>query len=122
MSRTETNKRYYEKHKEEMKQRAKEWREKNKDKAKEYSKKYREKHKEEIKQRTKEWRQNHKENWNEKMREYRKTHNTTTLVLNSKKRRVEKMRAEGITNPWYVINRGAEPKYKEDDEDGRKNI
>lgn len=70
----------------------------NKEKKKQYAKKYYEKNKEKIYEQQKEWRKNNKEKLSQYSSKYRKI-------------RIERMRQEGILNPWGVVMRGSKPKY-----------
>lgn len=105
----------------------KQYRLEHKDKYKEYNKKWYQSHKEERKEYNKKWRENNIERAREICREYLKkhpelnkksyenfkaTHNWSEYCKEARKRRIERLKAQGITNPYAVIN-GAEPKYKE---------
>lgn len=94
----EHRKKYYETHKEQFKEYQKRWNEKNKEKVKEMHHNYYLNHKEEMLKQNKEWcRKN--------------SAKKVEFVKQSRRRRVERLKAEGCTNPWSVIN-GAEPKYR----------
>lgn len=96
----EQNKKYYQDHKEEYRKNQKKWNEKNKERLKEIHHNYYETHKEQIKEQNKKWRK-------ENSKKY------TKLCNESRKRRVERLRSEGVTNAWNVVTKGATPKYKE---------
>lgn len=117
--------------KEEKSQYMKEYREKNKEKLlaymREYSKKYYQKNKEKTREYNKEYREKNKESIKERNRKYHEEHpdanrksyenfiaknNWVEYCSNARKRRVEKLKAEGCTNAWSVVVRGTEPKYK----------
>jgi hypothetical protein len=97
----------------------KEWRNKNKEKQKEYQKKYNEKNKDRIKKWLHDYYINNKEKMDEKSKEWKRNHKDRTreMVKKSRHKRVEELRRNGVINPWSVIVRGLEPKYKtlEDD-------
>ena len=63
----------------------------------------------------KEYYQKNKEKEYEKQREWQTKNSKqfSRLVQDSRRRRVEKLRAEGCTNAWNVVLKGAEPKYYE---------
>lgn len=92
------NREYYEKNKEKIRKWQYEYYVKNEEKMKEYRKKYYQEHKEEL---------------NKKSREYIKTHKEAYVksIMESKKRRAERLRQEGVINPWSVINKGAPKQY-----------
>ena len=95
-------KRYYEKHKEQQKEYQKKWNEKNKERLKEIRHNYYLNHKEEMLKQNREWcRKN-----SAKKVEY---------VKLSRRRRVERLKAEGCINPWNVVSRGVKPKYNTGD-------
>ena len=87
---------------------------------KEYIKEYYKKNKDKINKRTVDWRRKHPEYYEknkDKILGYNKKWQTKNkkrfieLCCESRRRRVERLRAEGCTNAWAVIN-GAKPKYK----------
>lgn len=90
----EYQKKYYAKNKEKLDERSKQWHRDNPD----YKKEYYQKNKELVDARNKEWQKKNKKRYIE-------------LCNESRKRRVERMRAEGIKNAWDVINKGVKPKY-----------
>lgn len=94
-SHKEYMRKYYQEHKEEMKEYKKKWLEKNPDYPKEY------------------WQKN-KDKLYEGQRKYQKENKKrfTELCNASRKRRVERLKAEGCINAWSVVSAGAEPKYK----------
>lgn len=94
-------KEYYEKNKEKFHQQMKEYRDKNIDKLKKYQKKYFQENKEQIYEKQKEWRSNNKEKW-------------IKSLADSRKRRIERLKEEGVTNPWAVVTKGSKPKYKKE--------
>lgn len=89
---------YYQKNKDKFREWNKRWREQNPEKAKEISHKY--------------WVEN-KERLYQQQREYQKANKERFVELcnNSRRRRVEKLRAEGVTNAWAVVTKGDKPKY-----------
>lgn len=89
-----SNKRYYEKNKEKLNEKAMQWYREHQ----EWQKEYYEKNKEKIYESNKKWREKNKDKF-------------AKLCNDSRKRRVEKMKADGIINPWGVINKGEEPRY-----------
>lgn len=70
------------------------------EKRKEYAKKYYQEHKEYYKEKQKEWRIKNKHRWKE-------------LCAENRKKRVARLRGQGVINPYAVIRKKAEPKYKE---------
>lgn len=94
---------------------SKEYYKKNKDKFKQYRKKYVEDHKEEIKEKQKKYYENHKERIRQAQKEYllRNKGRFNKNYAESRKRRIERLRNEGITNPWSVVMNKAEPKYQQ---------
>lgn len=94
MTRREISKRYYERHKEECKERNKKYREEHKKEIKVRDKKYIEEHKDERREKQRKYREEHKEELNEKHRKYRETHKDNKEVkANGEKRR--------LTDPLY---------------------
>lgn len=91
-------KKYYQDHKEQMLEYTKNWY--NSEKGKQWKKEY--------------WQKN-KEKLYEQQRKYQKKNSKrfSQLCQESRRRRVERLRAEGCINAWAVVN-GAEPKYKGD--------
>ena len=79
----------------------KEYRNKNADKIKEYQQKYFKENKDEIYAKQKEWRKNNKNKW-------------IKSIGDCRKRRVERLKEEGVTNPWSVVVKGAKPKYRKE--------
>ena len=71
------------------------------DKIKVYHKKYFQENKEKVYEKQREWRKNNKEKW-------------IKSLSDSRKRRVEKLKEEGVTNPWGVVINGSKPKYRKD--------
>lgn len=98
----EYNRKYYENHKKQAYEYTKRWREKNKDKLKEYNKKYYETHKEQHMAYTKEYKARNPKKWSKKVMEY-------------KRKRADRLRAEGCLNPWSVITTGAYAIYEGDE-------
>lgn len=97
------HKEYYQKNKEKIKERAKQWKKDNKEKHSEHCKKYRETHKEAVKK---------------NMEDFKAKHNWSEYTVNSRKRRFERLKAEGVKNAWDVILKKAEPIFEEvEDED-----
>lgn len=66
---------------------------------KEYDKKYYQEHKEYIDKRNREWRKNNKDK-------------VLKSIYKSRKKRVEKLREQGVSNAWNVVVNGVEPRYK----------
>lgn len=93
-------KRYYEKHKEQYKEYQKRWNDKNPDKVKEIRHNYYVNNKDKCFEQNREWIENNKKRFAE-------------LVCKSRRKRVDKLREQGIKNAWDVVNYGKEPKYKE---------
>ena len=98
---------YYEKNKDKIKEKSKEWEENNKDKIKEREKnyreknkdkikKYREKNKDKIREEKREYYLNNKNLFKEKMREYRKTEKGKMVYKNSNNKRRAKIREGNI--------------------------
>lgn len=107
------NKQYYEKHK---------------DKLKEYNKQYYAAHKDEVLLKHKIWCANNKEKVRAAVKKYRQLHpevgkaainkfrakvNWTEYCAQKRKERVEKLKAQGVINPWKVVAKKEEPKYKD---------
>lgn len=90
----EYNRRYYKRHKEELDERTKQW---YKDHP-EWKKEYYQKNKEKIDASSKRWREKNKDKF-------------IKLCQESRRRRVERLRADGVTNAWSVVIKGEEPKY-----------
>lgn len=70
------------------------------EKQKEYGKKYYQNNKEKLKEYHKRWRSNNRERWNELSSKYRDN-------------KAAELIAQGIVNPFSVINKKSKPKYKE---------
>ena len=68
---------------------------------KEYGKKYYQEHKEYLKEYHKRWRKENAKRWNE-------------LSERSRNKKAAELIAQGIINPFSVINKKAKPKYKEE--------
>lgn len=100
------------------------------DKQKEYMRRYYQEHKDELREKKKQKRLENPEEWRGKQKEhYRKNKDSyyksqkkwiaknkkkfADLCHESRRRRVERLRAEGVTNAWCVVTRGDNPKYKE---------
>lgn len=67
---------------------------------------------------TKKYYQDHKDKFNENLKKWiNKSEENKKRFINScnesRRRRVEKLREQGCTNAWVVVNRKAKPKYKE---------
>lgn len=77
----------------------KEYYEENKDLIKEINKRYYEKNKDKYKEWNKKWREEHK-------KEFAK------LCRESRRKRVEELRANGVCNAWGVVIKGEEPRYE----------
>ena len=74
--------------------------ENNKEKVKQIHHEYYLKHKEYLHQKNLEWIKNNKERF-------------INSVNKSRRKRVEKLREQGVKNAWAVVNYHQEPKYKE---------
>lgn len=96
---TKYNKKYYETHKEQCKSYSKKWRENNLEYCKEYAHKYWEENKEKLYRQQREYQKANKKRFSE-------------LCQNSRRRRVEKLRTNGVKNAWAVVIKGDEPKYE----------
>lgn len=61
----------------------------------------------------KEYYEKNKEQIYEQQQGYRKANSkkVSKLSADSRKRRVERLREQGCINPWYVVLKGAEPKF-----------
>lgn len=78
-------------------------RKKNDDKIKKYNKQYYKKNKEKILEKQKEWKNNNKEK-------------LVMYATKSRNKRIERLKEEGVINPWGVVMRGSKPKYKKESE------
>lgn len=76
-------------------------RKQNCDKIKRYQKKYYEENKNKIYEQHTEWRKNNREK-------------LVKCAVDSRKRRIERLREEGVLNPWGVVMRGSKPRYKKE--------
>ena len=93
----------------------KKWQQENKEKVNAYARNYYCKNKEKVKEKIKGWRENNLD----KVKEYNKkgyekfikTHNWNKYVNERRKARVQRLREQGVKNPWAVIN-GKEAKYE----------
>lgn len=87
--------------------------EKNKERLKEYQRTYAIENEEKVTEWRKKYYQEHKEELDKKNREYIKNHRDLFVksITESKKRRVERLRAEGVSNAWQVVNYGHPKKY-----------
>ena len=94
-NRKEYNRRYYQEHKEKFNESTKKWYSEHPEKRKEYY----EKNKEKIKLQNKRWQEKNKKRFIE-------------LCNKSRTKRVARLREQGCSNPWSVVNNGQEPKYK----------
>lgn len=92
----------------------KEYYQKNKEQIREYSKKWRENNIEKCKETQKKWYENNKEEIYKKQREYQKANKKrfSELCQNSRRRKVQKLREQGVTNAWAVAVKGEEPRYE----------
>lgn len=99
MDKKEYMKKYYLEHKEEYRKRAEKYLENHPDYKKEYY------------QNNKEMFNNNLKRWINKSEENRKRF--TESCNRSRKKRIEKLRAEGVINVWAVLNKKAEPIYEE---------
>ena len=84
---------------------------KNKDRVAEYQKKYHEEHYDADAR--KKYYEEHKEEIYKQQTEYRHKNSkkVSQMVLNCKRRKVAKLREQGIKNAWAVVNYKSEPKY-----------
>lgn len=92
------------------------WQRENKEKVAGYNKKYRETHKEKVKEIAKNWRLKNIDRVKEINKrshiKFKETHNWSEYCDERRKARAERLMAQGIKNPWAVMN-GGKPKYKE---------
>lgn len=124
------NNQYYEKHKDKLKEYNKQYREQHKAKCRECNKKYYEAHKDELLLKHKIWRANNKEKVSAGAKRYRQLHpevgkraidkfrskvNWVEYCGQKRKERVERLRAQGVINPWKVVTKKEEPKYKDNE-------
>ena len=72
--------------------------EKTKEYYKQYRKKYYQENKERFKEYHKKWRTENKKRWSE-------------ICYENREKRVARLIAQGVVNPFSVINKKAEPKY-----------
>ena len=86
---------YYQEHKEQMLQNKKKWEEKHPN----WQQQYYQDHKQEYRDRCNEWRKQNPKKF-------------TQSCHQSRARRVERLKAQGCTNPWNVVIKGAQPKYE----------
>lgn len=70
------------------------------EKQKVYAKKYYQEHKDYFKKQQKEWRTKNKHRWQE-------------LCAENRRKRVARLREQGVINPYSVVHKKAEPKYKD---------
>lgn len=95
----------------------KKWQQENKDKVAEYSRKWRQENKEKAKEMKRNWRKNNPEKVKEidkrSHQRFIETHNWSEYVSERRKARVQRLREQGIKNPWSVIN-GREAKYRDE--------
>lgn len=124
----EYNKQYYEKHKDKLKEYRKQYREQHRAKFQEYNKKYYDAHKDELLLKHKIWRANNKEKVRAAVKKYHQLHpevskaainkfrakvNWAEYCGQKRKERVERLKAQGVINPWKVVAKKEEPKYKD---------
>lgn len=93
------NKEYYQTHKEQCKGYSKKWKQNNLEHCKQIAHEYYEKNKEELYIKQREYQKKNKERFSE-------------LCQNSRRRRVEKLREQGVKNAWAVVTKGDKPKYE----------
>lgn len=93
------NKKYYEENKEKYKMSRQKYYKENKDKIKKYNKQYLLENWDKIYAKQREWQANNKEKF-------------TNACQQSRRRRVERLRSEGVLNPWAVVLYGKEPRYE----------
>ena len=98
------NKKYYEEHKEKFKESTANYRKQNSEKIKEYNKDYFQKNKEKMYKKQKEWRNKNKDKW-------------IKCICDSRRKRIERLKEEGVINPWSVVTKGAKPRYKKERQD-----
>lgn len=110
----EYRRQYYQAHKEERREYNKEYYQDNIEKFREKNKRWQKEHPEYRKENYKK----NKEKIYESQTKYR--HNNSKKVAQMvsvcRKRRVERLRAEGIINPWAVISGKSKPKYRKEDQ------
>lgn len=97
--RKEWRKKYYQQHKEQEKANNKKWYKDNIEKVKENHHNYYIKNKEKLLENNKIWQENNKEKY-------------IKSISQSRKKRVEKLREQGVSNAWDVVNFGKKSKYK----------
>lgn len=92
---------------------SKEYYQSHKEQYREYNKKWIEKNKKKFKESQQKWYREHKEEIYKKQREYQKANKKrfSELCQNSRRRKVQKLREQGVTNAWAVAVKGEEPKY-----------
>ena len=93
----------------------KKWQQENKDKVAEYNRNWRKNNPEKAKEINRNWRKNNpekaKENDKRTHQKFIETHNWVKYCDERRKARVQRLREQGVKNPWSVIN-GKEAKYE----------
>ena len=110
-----SQKKYRENHPDKIKEQQKKWVEKNKDKIKEYRKKYYEEHIEkskELNEYRKKYAREHKEQAKQNIKKFQEKHDWVKYCADRRRARVERLKAQGVTNAWMVVTKSVEPKYK----------
>ena len=90
----------------------KRWREKNKERLKEYMKEWREKNKERLKEYNKEWKNNNKDYWRDYLEEYSKTQTWRANNLATAYRQHDRIANRGestLTPEWIIENIFSKP-------------
>lgn len=108
----EYHREYYAKHKEKIKEQRKKYYQNNKEMHLAKSKKWKDNNKEKVREYSREYMKQHPEIGKKCSDNFKAKHNWYEYCKEARKRRAERLKAQGITNPYAVIN-GAEPKYKE---------
>ena len=110
----ESQKKYKLAHPERVREQKYKWFNKNKEKVMEYNKKKKKKNREKMLQYGRDYAQEHKEQAKKNIETFKKKNDWSKYCAERRRERVERLRAEGVTNAWAVCTTGAEPKYKKD--------
>jgi glycerophosphoryl diester phosphodiesterase len=118
---------YYQRNKERLREYYKKYRAEHKEQYKEYSRTSYEKYKEAYRERSKKWYKEHpnyrhdyymqnKDKAKASMQNWRANNKKrwTELCNNNRKKRVDRLKAQGCVNVWAVINGGAEPIFSQE--------
>jgi polyhydroxyalkanoate synthesis regulator phasin len=73
---------------------------KTKEYNKDYAKRYYQENKEYFREKQKEWRTKNKKRWQE-------------LCAENRRKRIARLREEGVINPYAVVNKSEQPRYKD---------